>query len=688
MKEKVMQDISIIKKLSESLQIEAVEYRAGISHQFCYELDATKNVRSIFIFELPLERIPTEVFELRSLQDLRIHSAKLENLSENIGRLENLKYLSLYNNNLKYLPKSVNSLSNLLLLSLYGNRIEELPSEIGDLTNLRQLILYSNNLKCLPPEIGKCLNLRKVDVDHNQLFDIPKTIGKLKKMLYIFSENNKLEYFPYEIEKLKLLRFLWLSNNNIQKVPPEIKYLSNLEELYLLNNPIKSLSSEITELKKLNKLKIDWEKIEDIPPTILDSGTSNILKYLKNEREIKKQYFTNEAKLIIVGEGGVGKTCLVNKLKYDEFFEEKGTIGIDVSLLRLKVKDDLLSDIYFHVWDFAGQEISQATHLFFLTNNSIYILVWNARQSTDTIFKWLEWIKAFGQNSPVILVMSKCKEMDGDLNYAQLKETYTNIKSHIKIDSKDGTGIDELNKIVANVAIKLPTLRKPWRYTWYIFLKKIESIKKKWIEISFINKLAEKSDVNNKELDFIINYLICIGKIIHYRDIKLKNFVVLDPEWITEALYALLNAEKIIKNNGVLYHNDLTHHWPINKYPIKLHSFLLELLEKFEFAYPIRNMEINIYESNIDYKNCHLIPALLPGVQPNLSWDYKNNLIFIYIYDFLPTNIFTRLIVRLHHIIDIDDNNTDICWGDGVIFRKHSGKAFVELNKLRKSIKN
>ena len=63
------------------------------------------------------------------------------------------------------------------------------------------------------------------------------------------------------------------------------------------------------------------------PPEIVSRGTDAILTYLKQTKTTEH----NEAKLILVGNGEVGKTCLTNRLIYGKFVEDKITEGINRS---------------------------------------------------------------------------------------------------------------------------------------------------------------------------------------------------------------------------------------------------------------------------------------------------------------------------------------------------------------------
>jgi internalin A len=61
-------------------------------------------------------------------------------------------------------------------------------------------------------------------------------------------------------------------------------------------------------------------------------------------------------------------------------------------------------EIKVNFWDFGGQEIMHATHQFFLSKRSLYILVLDGRKDEKPEY-WLKLIENFGGDSPVLVVI-------------------------------------------------------------------------------------------------------------------------------------------------------------------------------------------------------------------------------------------------------------------------------------------
>ena len=124
--------------------------------------------------------------------------------------------------------------------------------------------------------------------------------------------------------------------------------------------------------------------------------------YFQQDRQPKRRL--NEAKVLIVGQGDVGKTSLVKQLVWGKFDrDEKKTEGIRIETYMIDPPEDRRcgaegEQVRLNVWDFGGQEIMHATHQFFLTKRSLYLLVLDARKGENegNIHYWLKIIQSYG----------------------------------------------------------------------------------------------------------------------------------------------------------------------------------------------------------------------------------------------------------------------------------------------------
>jgi small GTP-binding protein len=505
---------------------------------------------------------------------------------------------------------------------------------------------------------------------------IPKTIFMFKNLITLHLDNNSISDIHRNIDRLSSLTFLNLSNNKISSVPKEIGNLKELNTLILQNNNIVDLPRDIIKLAKLRILLTEGNPLQNPPIEIMKKGIDATFAYIRCLSPGNVEQVINEAKLIVVGQGDVGKTCLVKRLIYDTYQKEKSTEGIDIYRWRFIAPDTTNHEVQLNVWDFGGQEIYHSTHQFFLTKRSIYLLAWNARKSRDyeSLYYWLNTIESFGSNSPILLVMSKCNERDDDLNMEDLKNKFPSIVGHYKVDCEDGTGIEKLRMDIRRIAWKLPHMKTTWPCSWLNVRELLELNGREWIDYSEFKSICRKEGLDKAQTDILNSYLHDLGVIIHYKEkLSLKNIVILAPEWATRAVYKVLDGNVIRERDGVLLHSDLDIIWDDDIYPEYVHPILLSLMNKFELAYELAG------------KDSHLIAELLPLKDPNIDLGH-HRLVFYYRYDFIPAGVMTRFIVLMHNLLAVDNDDKSICWREGAVLFKDDTYAHIKQKNIDKLI--
>src|SRR5262249_38434032 len=266
---------------------------------------------------------------------------------------------------------------------LQENELGEIPGELGRLSNLQELNLSENNLRQVPGKLGQLNNLQVLHLDGNELRQIPWELGKLGSLQGLNLSRNQLKQVPWELGKLSSLQWLDLRENELKQVPGRLGQLGNLQELIVDDNPL----------------------LLTPPPEIISQGTHAMLAFL---RELHQQSVLRyEATLIFVGEAGTGKSSLIRALNDKEFdVSLETTHGIEVDSLPLPHPSLPTCTLTLNTWDFGGQDIYRATHQFFLTKRSLYLVVWNARLggAQGRLDYWLSTIHALAPDAPILLV--------------------------------------------------------------------------------------------------------------------------------------------------------------------------------------------------------------------------------------------------------------------------------------------
>ncbi len=106
------------------------------------------------------KKIPWNGLELRG---------PIKNISSTLWTFTFLKSLYLNDNNLHRIPADIAELKHLVFLDLSGNKLRSLPVELGDMLTLRELSLNNNALRILPCELGRLFLLQSLGVSGNPL---------------------------------------------------------------------------------------------------------------------------------------------------------------------------------------------------------------------------------------------------------------------------------------------------------------------------------------------------------------------------------------------------------------------------------------------------------------------------------------------------------------------------------------
>lgn len=572
----------------------------------------------------------------------------LTSIPEEITQLRGLTQLNLSENNLTTLPESITQLTNLSYLDLSKNSISALPNSVTQLTKLQKLNLHYNNLIELPGNLVKLENLEVLNLSDNSLTSLPNTIGDLKNLQELNLYYNSLRSLPDTIGKLTNLQSLNLSDNNLSSLPDTIIQLTNLQ---------------IFDLRQNHHLPI--------PPELIGEPTNPqaILTYwyARQQNDMRP---LNEAKLILVGQGSVGKTSLVQRLLFNDFKPDQNTTkGIQISswYINLELPEGVQQYIHLHLWDFGGQEIMHATHQFFLTQRTLYLLVVDARQGEheSRVEYWLALISSFAGDSPILIVVNKSDLYYMELNRRGLQQKYPKIVGFIHTSAATGVGIIELRGKIRKTLLELPHLDTLFPRVWWAVKGTLEELQRVKDFISYeeyrqMCVTAGLSDDNQQRT--LISFMHDLGIVINFQsDDRVRDTNILNPAWVTEGVYALITSQKLAQNNGVLARHQVSELLDPVRYPPERQGFILRMMEKFELAYPL--------EGGKDY----LIPDLLPMEESIRPWSDSDALKFSYHYHVLPHNILHRFMVRQH-----DKINSGIIWRTGVMLTYEGMDAFIK----------
>ena len=605
------------------------------------ELDLSSNDRE------KLTEVPPEVFDLTHLKVLKLKFNRISRISESLGKL-----------------------TNLTILDLYENKLTELPKSLGKLTNLKLLFLSKNKLTELPESLGKLTNLSLLNSSENKLKKLPQSIGNLDKLTILKLWNNQLKTLPESLGNLNNLKVLNLWRNKLTTLPESLGKLTSLDELYLDNNQLTSLPESLGNLTNLTHLNISVNPLVKPPIELAEQGIEEIMKYFQQLKEEGVDYIY-EAKLLIVGEGGAGKTTLAKKIdnpNYNLREDEESTKGIDIIKYSFPIldKEGKKRDFKVNIWDFGGQEIYHATHQFFLTKRSLYTLVADTRKEDTDFYYWLNVVELLSDNSPLLIIKNEKQNRKREINETGLRGQFTNLEKTLATNLANNRGLEEIVTHIQNYIKSLPHIGEPLPKTWAQVRQALEQDKRNYISLQEYLEICEKNGFTRyKDKLQLGGYLHDLGVCLHFQDEEdslLYRTVILKPTWGTDAVYKVLDNDQVVNNQGYFTRKDLKSIWHEEKY-VQKRGELLELMKKFQLCYQIPGN-----------KNAFIAPQLLSDNQPEYAWDESSNLILRYTYpDFMPKGIITRFIVAMHEYIE----RQEYVWKSGVILAKDNARAEV-----------
>ena len=113
-------------------------------------------------------------------------------------------------------------------------------------------------------------------------------------------------------------------------------------------------------------------------------------------------------KIIIIGDSGVGKSCLSLRATKDIFKEEfVSTVGTELFCFKVKIND---TKIKLQIWDTCGQEVYKSLIVGFYRNTSLAVIVYavNDVNSFNNVNEWLKEIKTNASpNCKIFLIGNK-----------------------------------------------------------------------------------------------------------------------------------------------------------------------------------------------------------------------------------------------------------------------------------------
>ncbi len=592
-------------------------------------------------------------------------------------------------------------------LDLNDRGLSELPESIGQLIELEILLLSNNQLATLPVSIGKLRNLRILELSDNNLASLPEVLGELKSLHTMNLAKNHLKSLPKSIVKLSNLTKLYLGvsdGNPIDNLPDSFERLSNLEILDCTNCQFNDLPSSLTQLENLTVLNLRSNPLNPELDAAHKNGLDAVKAYLR--AKAKAQIILNEAKLILIGEGEVGKSCLLDALLDNPFQTHESTHGIEIQ--SFTATTDSQTTITLNAWDFGGQRVYRPTHQLFFSAPAVYLVVWKPREGSQAgqVKEWIQLVKRREPSAKILVVATHGgpNQRQPDIDRQELWDLFGHetVVDFFFVDSKpdehgNRKGIDELKRAIAQVAASLPEVGRSVPKSFADVRQALQATGKAYLSLREVLDICRAHNMDDEIARLFITISHRLGHLTHYEnDPTLRDIVILRPDWLATAMSYVLDDEATRAAHGLVKFSRLTQLWDDStraadsRYEKNLHPIFLRLMERFDLSYRVADPT-----SRSDSDPVSLIGQLVPDIRPqNLSaaWestpasgDIQQTQI-CHIVDAgngqsaSAEGLFYQLIVRLHkYSLGRVDYKDSVHWQRGLVLEDDfKSRAFLE----------
>jgi internalin A len=619
--------------------------------------------------------------QIPTLKILELDRSPIENLNE-LACLTELISLNISFSKITNISPLKN-LKNLQELSLGGNSITDI-SPLSDLTTIIELRLDDNMIADISP-LTKLFNLETFSASRNSIVDI-SPISNFKKLTSLGLDDNEIDNV-HALSKLVNLTDIDLRNNTIQDIRPLMPFIE------------KGLSANLLVQWDESSINLYNNPLTTPPIEIVQKGNEAILDWFANyqKEQTKGELPLHEAKMIIIGEPDAGKTSLMNYLLGKPFTVPKTTEGFKRERWPVKRND---TDYRINIWDFGGQEIQSTVHQFFLTQDTLYIVVLNARKD-EKPDPYLEQIKSYAPDSPVIIVLNQVDEnASAAIDENRLKELYKDrlgqpllkavfktsvLKGHRDNDPNYLPALKALEQSIADELMQLPNINTKVPVTYFDVKEYLEG--DNFRGVPFITKDTFEQICEDKNLDKASNNdlllrLNNLGTVRYFDDLQRRNLHILNPEWLSDGVYRILMHPKTHEYKGIITETDFAEILQKTadqqfSYPQQYYHFLIQMIETFNLGYFEKETgKIFIPRAfGKDYP-----AAFNPSV-------YKKDAIhFFFKYEtFIPSPIISGFIARMFgKVVD------SLYWQNGMVLQQtdmgETQTALVEQNDIKNRI--
>ena len=556
-----------------------------------------------------------------------------------LSGMTSLKYLGLNGTSVSDIS-AISGMASLIDLGLAGTRTNDI-SALSGLKELTTLHLGATNISDISALSG-LKSLTNLTLSWCKNLTEIRPLSGLTALTSLYLGSTSVRDIS-ALSKLTALKNLDLSELHLNAIPGWIIDL----ELDFLSEPYSS-----GEGIKIYGLQLDEQPIE-----IFSQNRELIRAYYRSQDKVP----INECKVIFLGDAEAGKTHTIKRLLQNGAkltdFDGNSTPGIEISVSSTTIEG---TDIVVNYWDFGGQEIQHSMHRMFLTERTVYVVFLNARQDPldDRARYWIENIKSFAQDAPILLVINKIDQNNQPkFNEDRFRVTYKDqIKDVVRMSAlydEPDVFLNKLERNINRIITELPTASTLVPKAWKSLMEDLRSTTEHYLTTGTFKEKCISSFVY--DYDRIHNSLADLFQVLgvsfcYYKDRSTADYMLLNPKWLVNALYTIVTNSKDISQNGVITQADLydvlkedsicgvpvkrvVSEWRYTGIEV---NYILGVVRSFRLSYQLKD-------------GSEFFPMLCDGNEKISITEAvsPNALHYVFRYVYLPANVMHRLIVEM-----------------------------------------
>ena len=619
--------------------------------------------------------LASDPFRNHAIIDVWKISRILEEGSERescLSEISQFSQLLLLCNGIGKLPEWIKELQNINGFILIGAFTNEFMYEVTCFTQIQDLLLLHTEISALPSSIGACTELRNLYICDSQIASrkLPDTIGQLKKLRTFLAYGTTINELPESIGQLKNLHTLDISDTLIQRLPDSISGLDQLGHFYLYGLAIDKMPwfRNCTKGTKVFCTSFDHYvpfSLRQQPASLFNQPSEVIQQYYDADKEE-----INNFKVIFLGYGAVGKTHTSKRMRNHgklQDYDTQQTAGVDIDEETFVYEGEELT---LSFWDFGGQDRMYSMHRCFLTERACYVVVVSNRlheSLQDQAEYWLRNINIFAKRSAVIIAVNNSERtysegVNTELLRKQFPEILIGDAVSYSAKCSPENEFNQLTNAVLRQIHHLDSYKMEFPKNWVGIINEIKDSENDYLSKKQYWQICETNGVNSPDVRkwllswfHDLGYCFCNHIDPETKD-ELEDYQVIDPNWITTALYRINHAhdarngeedyvDEIDFKKGTIGPSAL--YFLINDaalggqakqpYTRKEIEYILQVLRKFNLSYRISSSR-------------EFIPVLCEYERPaDLDGnDSDGSMAYFVKYAYLPDNIIRRLMICLY----------------------------------------